>query len=172
TLVEDVSGGAEIVVWPRDYEKTRDLWQEGNLLRIDVKVRLRDEEIQLSVNDADYFQMTAINKKKADMNTTESEATEPKEIPEEETVSAACRIVINIKPTDDVENDTDKLNKIRNIVEDYTGEDEVVLRLENGTKIDVVKLPNNTGFCDDLYRQLTDIIGEEGVRVETGGSGT
>jgi hypothetical protein len=148
------------------------LWQEGNFLRIDVKVRLRDEEIQLNANSADYFQMTAVNKKQTDSTSTPDETQEPPEIPEEETVNAACRIVIDIKPTDDSESDTSKLFKIRDIVEDYTGEDEVILRVENGTKIDVVQLQQTTGYCDELFRQLTDVIGEEGVRVETGGSGT
>ncbi len=171
-MVEDVSGGIEIAVWPRDYENTRDLWQEGNFLRISVKVRVRNEEISLSANNADYFQMTAIKREKVDVTDTESKAPESDEVLEEETIKAACRLIINIKPTHDIEGDTNKLNKIRDIVEDYSGDDEVILRLENGTKIDVVKLPQTTGYCDELYRQLTDVIGEEGVRVETGVSGT
>ena len=170
--VEDVSGVIEIAVWPRDYENTRDLWQEGNFLRIGVKVRVKDEEITLSANDADYFQMTTTNKKTVDSQTAAGENSEVEEVPEEETVHAACRVVIDIKPTHDVESDTNKLIKIRDIVEDYSGEDEVILRLENGTKINVVRLQKTTGYCDELFRQLTEIIGEEAVRVETEGPST
>ena len=169
-MVDDVSGGVEIVVWPRDFESTRDLWQEGNFLRIDVKVRLRDEEIQLSANSADYFQMTPVQKKKIDSDSTEDNNPETEEVPEEETINAACKVIIDIKPTEDTESDTIKLLKIREVVEDYSGEDEVILRLENGTKIDVVRLQHTTGYCDELFRPLTEIIGEEGVRVETGGT--
>ncbi len=171
-MVEDVTGGIEIAVWPRDYENTHDLWQEGNFLRIGVKVRIRNEEIQLSANSADYFQMTAIDKKKTNPNTAPGVKSEPEEVPEEESVHAARKVVIDIKPTEDPEQDTNKLIKIRDIVEDYTGEDEVILRLENGTKIDVVKLQQTTGYCDELFRQLTEVIGEEGIRIETGGPGT
>jgi DNA polymerase III alpha subunit len=171
-MVEDVTGAIEIAVWPRDYENTRDLWQEGNFLRIGVKVRIRNEEIQLSANSVDYFQMTAINKKKTDPNTAPGVKSEPEDVPEEESVHAARKVVIDIKPTEDPDQDTNKLIKIRDIVEEYTGEDEVILRLENGTKIDVVKLQQTTGYCDELFRQLTEVIGEEGIRIETGGPGT
>jgi hypothetical protein len=133
-------------------------------------VRVKDEEITLSANETDYFQMTPVQKKKIDPDSTEDIIPEIEEVPEEETINAARKVIINIKPTDDVESDTNKLIKIRDAVEDYSGEDEVILRLENGTKIDIVKLQQTTGYCDELFRQLTAIIGEEGVRVETGGS--
>jgi DNA polymerase III alpha subunit len=171
-MVEDISGGIEIAVWPRDYENTRDLWQEGNLLRIDVKVRIRNEEIQLSANNADYFQMIALTAKNDDPDSTENEIPETEEVPEEEAVNAARKVIIDLISTDDVEGDTNKLIKIKDIVEDYTGEDEVILHIENGTKKYTARLQQTTGYCDELFRQLTDILGEEGVRVETGGSGT
>ncbi len=168
-VLEDVTGGVEVAVWPREYEATHDLWQEGNLLKLNVRVRVRDEEVQLSVNDADYFQMTAVTKDKTASTNSTNGIPDAEEVPEEEAVSAACRVVIDIRPTDDAESDTSKLSRIRDIIGDYSGEDEVILRLENGTKIDVVKLPHTTGYCDEMYRQLTELMGEEGVRVETEG---
>jgi DNA polymerase-3 subunit alpha len=47
TLLEDLTGNIEVMVWPKLYTDTKDLWQEGNILLVEGKVKLRNDKVQL-----------------------------------------------------------------------------------------------------------------------------
>ncbi|HWO93307.1 MAG TPA: DNA polymerase III subunit alpha, partial [Dehalococcoidia bacterium] len=47
--LEDFSGSVEVTVWPDVYEPTADLWQQGNILLAYVRVRERDDRVNLAV---------------------------------------------------------------------------------------------------------------------------
>jgi DNA polymerase-3 subunit alpha len=51
-IVEDLSGSLEVTCWPDTYERTRDHWQPGRILLLAVKVRARDERLDVTVTDA------------------------------------------------------------------------------------------------------------------------
>ena len=73
-----------------------------------------------------------------------------------------------MKQTEDHEGDVILLNQVRDIVNEYTGEDDVILRLENGTHVDVLRL-SSTGCCDELRTRLAKVLGADRVRVEAAG---
>ena len=50
-VVEDLSGSVEVTCWPDTYERTRDHWQPGRILLLGVKVRTRDERLDVTVNE-------------------------------------------------------------------------------------------------------------------------
>jgi predicted Abi (CAAX) family protease len=77
-----------------------------------------------------------------------------------------CRLVISISQTDNQENDAVRVRKLNEVIKEFTGTDEVVLRVENGTQVNDVRL-NTTGYCPELYERLVGLVGNEGVRVET-----
>ncbi len=164
-LIEDNSGSIEIAVWPRDYENTRNLWNEGNLLRLELKVKVKDEEIQLSVNSADFLQMKPIKREKPVTNGNGKETPVDEEVPEEEIAPAARRLIIEMKQTEDPEEDVARLQKMNELFKEYNGDDEVILRIENGTHIDILAF-NPTGYCDELRTKLIEIIDRDNVRVE------
>jgi DNA polymerase-3 subunit alpha len=45
-VMEDLDGRVEVMVWPKVYAETKDLWQEGNMLLVEGKVRLGNDEVQ------------------------------------------------------------------------------------------------------------------------------
>ena len=51
-MLEDLSGSAEVTVWPDQYERTRDLWQDGRIVVAIVRVRQRDDRLSLAVQEA------------------------------------------------------------------------------------------------------------------------
>ena len=59
-ILEDVSGQAEVMVWPKVYAETDELWMEGNELVVQGKVRVRDDEVQVSCDKVDYYQTTDV----------------------------------------------------------------------------------------------------------------
>jgi DNA polymerase-3 subunit alpha len=55
-MVEDLSGSAEVTVWSDVYEPTRDLWQAGNILLMQVRVRERNDRLQAAVQNVSLVQ--------------------------------------------------------------------------------------------------------------------
>jgi len=54
--IEDLSGSLEVTVWPDLYEQTRELWIEGNILILLVRVRERNDRVQAGVQQVALFQ--------------------------------------------------------------------------------------------------------------------
>src|SRR3989304_3223546 len=54
--LEALSGSLEVTVWPELYEQTRELWMEGNILLVLVRVRERGERLQIGVQRVALYQ--------------------------------------------------------------------------------------------------------------------
>ena len=163
--VEDISGGIEVMVWARVYEDTRGLWQEGNLLQLEATVRIRDDSVQLNVNKADHYQLPAVQIEEVITTAPEEPAVVVEEAPSDTTTSQKHRLVISINQTSDQESDIARLRKLNEIIKDFSGEDEVILRIENGEKVDSLRL-SNTGYCPELHQRLAELMGEGGLKLE------
>jgi DNA polymerase-3 subunit alpha len=50
--IEDQTGSVEITVWPDTYEQSPDIWLTGHIIVAAVRVRVRDERLNVSVNRA------------------------------------------------------------------------------------------------------------------------
>ncbi|MFC2003914.1 DNA polymerase III subunit alpha, partial [Chloroflexota bacterium] len=59
-VLEDIDGRVEVMVWPKVYADTRDLWQEGNVLLVTGKVRVRDDRVQLNCDSVSRYQAEAV----------------------------------------------------------------------------------------------------------------
>ena len=53
--IEDLSGIVEVTVWPEQFEKTQDVWMEGNIVLLEVRVRERNSRINISVQRVEQF---------------------------------------------------------------------------------------------------------------------
>ena len=168
-IIEDLGGQVEVMVWPRVYADTSELWQEGNILHVEGKVRLKDDRIQLNCDRVSRFQPAA--KGEEIMAPQLEETTENGEKAAVDTTPAESRrLVISISQTEDEDRDIAYLYKLIAILRDFPGRDEVKLSVINGEKITNLKLANiYTDYCPALHYQLTEILGEDGLRVETNG---
>jgi DNA polymerase-3 subunit alpha len=161
-VLEDLDGRLEVMVWPKVYADTRDLWQEGNILLVQGKVRMREDQVQLSCDNVRRYELEP------------SPPEEPVAVKEPETPPPPPpqrhRLVISLSQTSDAASDTAQLNKLVDILRVFPGEDEVNLCIVNGEKIINLKLSNiYTGYCSELRRRLVELVGEEGLKVETNG---
>ena len=85
--------------------------------------------------------------------------------------AAKTRIIISLQQTDDVKGDLSSFHKILGIINEYPGEDEIGLRVKNGSKIVNLRFASIfTAYCPELHSQLTELVGEDGLKVETVGS--
>ncbi|MBN1176730.1 MAG: DNA polymerase III subunit alpha, partial [Dehalococcoidales bacterium] len=165
-VIEDFSGQMEVMVWPKVYNDTDELWQEGNELVIQGKVRVREDQVQISCDKARFYEPP-------------QEGAEPTPSPESVAVPAPeekpaarpaekQRLIINIKQTTDKGADIERLNKVVEALKEYPGSDEVRLNILNGGDSVPLKLPNiQFGYCSELKQRLIELVGEEGVKVES-----
>ena len=59
--IEDLTGQLEVTVWPDLYEMQRELWTEGNIVRITARVKPRDERLNAAVITAAAYDPAAVD---------------------------------------------------------------------------------------------------------------
>ncbi len=156
-VLEDLDGRVEVMAWPDVYAGTRELWQEGSILLVEGRVRVRNDRVQLSCDNVRRYQLE----------------TAPEEAPPEEAKPEPppprSRLTISIKQTENIDNDVACLNKLVDTLRIFPGEDEVNMCVVSGGRVVNLKLSNiNTGYCPELHQRLVALVGEEGLKVVTG----
>jgi len=164
-ILEDLDGQVEVMVWPKIYTDTGDLWEEGNILLVEGKVRLRGESVQLNCEQVRRYQPEVPDEEVA--------TPQPAEMPEagEEVVAEAApvesqRLVINLGQTSDEDGDANRLHELMTILREFPGGDEVKLSVSNGDKITSLRLPGNINYCPELHQRLAELVGEDGLKLE------
>jgi len=165
-VLEDLDGRIEVMVWPKVYENTRDLWQEGNILLVEGRVRLRDDRVQLNCDRVRRYQSEVAETLVA------SQGDEALVVAEEAIADTAPaesrRLVISLSQTTDEARDIAYLQRLIDTLKDFPGQDEVSLRVTNGEKVINLRLSNMyTNYCPELHQRLVELVGEDGIRVES-----
>jgi len=166
--LEDLDGRVEVMVWTKVYETTRELWQEGNILLVEGKVRLRDDRVQLNCDSVHLYQPEAVQSEEVVTPEPDEKPVQVEETPSDTALTKSHRLVISITQTSDEESDTANLHKVGETLKEFPGEDDVSLRVNIAERVFNLKLPN-TGYCPELHQRLVELVGEDGLRVETTG---
>jgi len=161
-ILEDLDGRIEVMVWPRVYANTRDLWQEGNILLVEGKVRLRDDRVQLNCDIVRRYQPEAAPGE-------ETAAVKPGEVPvvAEEAPVKSRRLIVTITQSGDEASDVAYLHKLIDTLKGFPGQDEVNLKVISEEKVIKLKLSNMyANYCPELHQRLVELVGEEGIGLE------
>ena len=76
--------------------------------------------------------------------------------------------MVDLRQTDNVDSDLTNLSRLIGILKEFPGQDEVNLRVINGTTITNLKIPAIfVNYSAELQRRVIEIVGETGMRVET-----
>jgi DNA polymerase-3 subunit alpha len=176
--IEDMTGSLEVTVWPETWEQTRDLWQPGNIVVTNVRVKARDERLQVSVQKAALYNDEAFDAG-ALLTTNDSPngngyrrnpngnggyrpkqpAPPPVAAPAPDT--SGLRIIL--EETDDEDGDQERLHALVTTLSDYSGEGAVrlAIRQRDGEQIEMELPPAR--YCPELTQRLGDIIGPWGT---------
>jgi DNA polymerase-3 subunit alpha len=143
--IEDLDASIEVIAWPKVYEITRALWQEGNILTVKGVVKVRDGEVQLNCQEASLLPAR-----------------------QEVLKDLQCRqVTIDINQSDDTERDIERLQKVMDILKGYPGEDRVSLAVVTDGEITNLEIPETTvNYCPELVAELGKIVGEGNVRLQ------
>jgi DNA polymerase-3 subunit alpha len=142
--VEDLDAGIEVIAWPRLYENTRAMWQEGNILSIKGVVKVRDGEVQLNCEEVMLLPVRQ----------------EVLQVPQ-------CRhVTIEVNQSGDAEKDVECLHRIVDILKSYPGQDRVSLTVVADGEITNLEMPAVTiNYCPDLAGELSEILGDGNLRL-------
>ncbi len=167
-MLEDLDGKLEVMVWPRVYAPTRELWQEGNVLLVEGKVRLRGDRVQLVCERVRRDQLEEVGDEAA-------VTPQPGKAPPaaEEAVVApqpaeSRRLAISVSQTSNEAGDIAHLHKIINTLREFPGRDEVSLVVYNEKKVFRLRLSSiRVNYCPELHKRLLELVAEDEVRLET-----
>jgi DNA polymerase-3 subunit alpha len=161
-VLEDLDGRIEVMGWARIYAQTRDLWQEGNILLVEGKVRERADQMQIVCERVRRYDLEPQKREKPAARA----ASQPPVVKEEKTAER-LRLTVTLQQTDDTQADIAQLHAVMAILQDYPGNDEVSLTVSNGTKIFKLKMGQmRVTYNDDLRRRVAALIGAEGIKTE------
>jgi DNA polymerase-3 subunit alpha len=167
-LLEDISGKVEVIAWPQAYSRTEECWQEGNEIIVWGKVRVRDDQPSVICDDAKFYEPPQDNDELAPPGEPPAKKAPPEKTIAAPPASSKHRLTINIQQTSDTGGDIQRLNKIVTVLKTYSGRDEVMMNILNSGDTIPLKLPNiSTGYCRELEKQLIELVGESGLKVET-----
>jgi hypothetical protein len=186
-VIEDISGSIETMVWPRIYDADRALWQEGTVVVIEGKVRVRDEAVQLNCDRAKRYVPAppadgalapaeaelsgpSVESDYAEAEVTHSGFPEPIGALQPAAVPAPPvrrhRLIISLGETENAGDDILRLHEVVDALKQYRGGDEVSLRLGSNGSTTMAKLPVSTSYCPELQAKLAGLVGDSAVRVE------
>jgi DNA polymerase-3 subunit alpha len=160
--IEDLQGTLEVVVFPRVWEQTRELWAPERILILRGKVNFRGREPSLIVDSA----------------TNEVLSARPRdEIPPPPAPTRALvHLYISVPRSQDLQHLIKRLGRVYDLLQSYPGEDHFSLYIENGGQGRVqIDFPNDkTRHCPELEQQLRELVGMGTIAVvprETGNAG-
>ena len=167
-VLEDLGGQVEVMVWPKVYADTGDLWQEGNILEVKGKVRLREDRVQLSCEEVRRYQPTVQEDEEVVVEPSVEAPVAVEETAASTAPAESRRLVISLIQTSDEEGDRANLHKLIAVLRDFPGPDEVKLSVTNGERVINLRLYNiYTNYCPELHQRLVELVGEDRLRLES-----
>ena len=158
---ELVYGGVEVIAWPDVLERTREIWQEGNLVHASGKLRVRGDEFSIHCDQAHLYTEQSPTDVEGDNGT--SVAVPTNERPVERNGTLLVKMVESESP----EEDALLLREAMRTLLEYPGTERVRLEVSaNGRRV-LMELPMiTTGYCPELHRRIEELLGEGSVGPE------
>ncbi len=168
--LEDISGNIEVNVWPDTYQRSRELWAEGNILVVVGKVRVRGDRVSISCDVANPYASMVEEALPPKVEAAITPAAAPSTpTPEPITKKSGGNhhlLYLTLTETDDQDADLQRLNSLVELLSSFPGEDPVRLTIISSGEQTAVDLPQiKTRYCPQLHAQLVSLLGEQGIRV-------
>ena len=148
--LEDLQGSIEVVVFPRVFKETRDLWQPDKILVVRGRVDAKSREPKILCESVQDY------------------VTVSRPLNEDQNISQPPRHVrITIARSGNPEQDIALLGRVHELLVGYRGEDRFSLYVPNGTRWIQLDFPNDTThYCPELEAELAHMPGISEVRAD------
>jgi len=172
--VEDLTGNVEVTVWPDVYDQTRDLWAEGSILLLTVRVRSRNDRLQVSVQKAvRYDEGSELDPEAAGgfngpieaprpVRASRSPAPRVKNNGPRAKNNGPREMRITLTETEDTDSDHERLRAVMSAIQEFEGDDHMrlTIRQQDGDEVEL-ELPRARA-CDELSVRLSGLLGDAG----------
>ncbi len=143
--IEDLSGEAEMVVFPSLYDKYKDKLARDQVYKYKATVSAR------SAGDIKSLVLVSLE---------EIDKTSPDKPTDDQPSNSSPKLYINLKDT----SDNKLLSSLKAVIDQYIGDTKVILVLNNGKSRQAIRLP--VGFDhqnEEAYDQLSELVGPENL---------
>jgi DNA polymerase-3 subunit alpha len=160
TTLEDLDGRVEVAVWPNVYQDSAELWQEGTIVLVEGKVKVRDDRVSISCERAVRYSPEENRNEAGEKAKSPTPALARNGRPEKRT------LVIRVAQTQDEDSDLGLFYSIMDLLKDHPGRDRVHVEIsENGITTHTELTRVTTDCCPELLRSLSGLLGLEGIEV-------
>jgi DNA polymerase-3 subunit alpha len=163
--LEDMDGRLEVMVWPKVYTSTRELWQDGDVLLVEGQIKVKGDAVQLYCDRARHYILGEVSPSVSKL--ADKPLLMEKAAATDEAVVAPKRrqrLEIRIEQTEDKKGDIARFHRLVDTLRQYAGDDEVQLRVHNGDKISCLRIPQlSVSYSPELHQKLVELAGEEGI---------
>jgi DNA polymerase-3 subunit alpha len=140
--IEDLEGTIEAVAFPRTYNRFRELWQEDAILLIDGTVDVRNDRLQLIVEEAAVL--------------------------ERKVSTGAGTLSVYVRRSGDDDHDIGRIREAYLLLRQFPGTDRFELLTDEGGRPVPIPLPGGDGSvccCPELLERLQALVGPDTVQV-------
>ena len=169
--LELVYGGTEVIAWPDILERTQEVWQEGNLVLVSGRLKVRGDDLSIHCDQAQVYSEEEI---------PEVEIVAPKHSGSENNVGTAesngsgraspespRTLHICLVESSDAGEDAHLLRETMRTLLEYSGIDRVHLEITTGGKRVLMDMPIiTTGYCPELRQRLEGLLGEGSLQLQ------
>jgi len=164
--LEDLQGEIEVVVFPRVYQRTVDLWQEDNILLVHGTVDSRNDTAKVLCN--------AVRVYEEQVEADESTPGTPREAKPSDLAMdlrgndrSFYQLSVTILQTDDQSADMERARRAYNVLTRKPGNDRFRFAVHRENKIVEIDFPNaTTCYSVALEEALVDLLGKGNVQVK------
>jgi DNA polymerase III alpha subunit len=171
--LEDLQGTCDVVVFPKVWSGTKNLWQPERIVVMSGKVDAgrRDTPSLLCnwVKTPDEMSIPADNGERQAVHARQGEPAVATLATETRPVPPPVRTVrVTLTRSGQQSQDVQKLHAVHSLLVGHSGQDRFIIRLTGGTSKPVeLAFPNDTTrYSSDLARKLTTLVGAGAVQVE------
>ncbi len=143
-ILEDLTGSIELVLFPKILKDTQSFWTKDRVINVSGTVSSRNGELKFVVESA------------GDMSKDSKEEIE-NSINRDAGYSDSKSLYIKLQDS----NNTNLLNELKRIIDNNTGDAEVVLVIGDDDKRQAIRLPMKANLDKNLNDQLSELVGQE-----------
>ncbi|MBI3286837.1 MAG: DNA polymerase III subunit alpha, partial [Chloroflexi bacterium] len=173
--LEDLQGEMEVIVFPKTYERTREVWETERIVVVSGKVQAEEEQVRLVCDEASEFLQPAEPKPMAAQSQAKPLVLREAEIgvvsselnaaprPEPDTRPAASsqlarpqyQLHIKLPRSRNIEEEIRRLSEVHDLLMQHPGQDRFSLYIPRGEELVQLDFPNAaTGYSVALERAL------------------
>ena len=184
-----MDGSLELIAWPNVYQQCQELLVEGNLLRAVGKLRTRDDQVSLAVEELSEYRVPTV----ADDADGGAEAFEEAVLPAAPLAPAQHmngsknsagppaapepaamvrpppaeqrQLRLTLRETADPVGDGERLHEVLRVLLEFRGKDKVLLNVLSGGKAVQMEAPYTADYGPTLHQRLEALLGADAVTV-------